>query len=101
MAEHAGLSEDAPDRGPPDLRLLTCEPNDAVGRIHPKAMPVILASAADIETWLSADCSEALQLQRPLDGDELIEVALCRSSPRTGAIGLHCGGVGVKPRTST
>ena len=54
--------------------FLTCAPNSVVGRIHPKAMPVILTSAAEIDTWLGADWSEARHLQRPLEDDELIEV---------------------------
>lgn len=54
--------------------FLTCEPNAVVRPIHPKAMPVILTSATDIDTWLSADCPEARHLQRPLDDDQLIEL---------------------------
>ncbi|MDH2329034.1 SOS response-associated peptidase family protein [Cereibacter sp. SYSU M97828] len=54
--------------------FLTCEPNAVVGRVHPKAMPVILTEASEIETWLTADWSEARRLQRPLDDDVLIEV---------------------------
>ena len=54
--------------------FLTCAPNSIVGRVHPKAMPVILTSAAEIETWLTADWSEARHLQRPLDDDQLIEL---------------------------
>lgn len=54
--------------------LLTCAPNAVVGRVHLKAMPVILTSAVDIETWLTADWSQASRLQRPLDDDALIEV---------------------------
>ena len=54
--------------------FLTCEPNAVVGRIHPKAMPVILTQASEIETWLSADWPEARHLQRPLDDDQLIEL---------------------------
>ncbi|WP_045393535.1 SOS response-associated peptidase [Falsirhodobacter sp. alg1] len=54
--------------------FLTCEPNAVVGRVHPKAMPVILTQASEIETWLTADWPEARRLQRPLDDDALIEV---------------------------
>jgi putative SOS response-associated peptidase YedK len=46
--------------------FLTTEPNAEVGAIHPKAMPVILRSSAEIETWLTAPADEALKLQRPL-----------------------------------
>lgn len=54
--------------------FLTCEPNAVVGRVHPKAMPVILTQAVEIETWLTAGWDKARHLQRPLDDDVLIEV---------------------------
>jgi SOS response associated peptidase (SRAP) len=34
--------------------FLTSEPNGIVGPIHPKAMPVILTTPEEYETWLSA-----------------------------------------------
>jgi putative SOS response-associated peptidase YedK len=46
--------------------FLTTEPNDVVGPVHPKAMPVILTTPEDIETWLTAPAEQALKLQRPL-----------------------------------
>lgn len=46
--------------------FLTCEPNDVVGSIHMKAMPVILTSQAEVDLWLTAPREEALDLQRPL-----------------------------------
>lgn len=53
--------------------FLTTEPNDVVGAIHPKAMPVILATAEDREKWMASPPADALQLQRPLpDGTLLI-----------------------------
>jgi putative SOS response-associated peptidase YedK len=52
--------------------FLTCEPNGVVAPIHQKAMPVILRSAAEVEQWLTAPTSEALELQRPLPDDELV-----------------------------
>ncbi|MBR0653661.1 SOS response-associated peptidase family protein [Plastoroseomonas arctica] len=55
--------------------FLTTEPNAEVGAIHPKAMPVILTTPAEIETWLSADPMEALSLQRPLPDGALMVVA--------------------------
>lgn len=46
--------------------FLTTEPNVEVGAIHPKAMPVILTTREEVETWMSALPEEALGLQRPL-----------------------------------
>ncbi len=46
--------------------FLTCEPNAVVAPIHPKAMPVILTTPEECETWMAAPIPEALELQRPL-----------------------------------
>jgi putative SOS response-associated peptidase YedK len=53
--------------------FLTTEPNDVVGPIHPKAMPVILTKPTEIETWMTAPAEEALKLQRPLP-DGMLEI---------------------------
>ena len=55
--------------------FLTCEANGVVSRIHPKAMPVILTTPAEIDIWLTAPADVALQLQRPLPDDALTIVA--------------------------
>src|SRR3984957_8892447 len=55
--------------------FLTTEPNAVVAPIHPKAMPVILTTAQEIETWMTAPAKEALTLQRPLPDDALRIVA--------------------------
>ncbi len=46
-----------------------------VGPIHPKAMPVILATPEGIETWMTAPWSDASALQRPLADGSLTLVA--------------------------
>ena len=55
--------------------FLTTEPNAEVGTIHPKAMPVILTTPAELETWMTAPSDEALKLQRPLPDGTLRIVA--------------------------
>lgn len=55
--------------------FLTCDPNVEVGVIHPKAMPVILTTEAEVDTWLSAPVNEAMRLQRPLPDGALKIVA--------------------------
>jgi putative SOS response-associated peptidase YedK len=55
--------------------FLTTEPNAEVGALHPKAMPVILRTPAEVDLWLSAPAPEALTLQRPLPDGSLMIVA--------------------------
>jgi putative SOS response-associated peptidase YedK len=59
--------------------FLTTEANDVVGAIHPKAMPVILTTQAEMERWLTARADEALKLQRPLPPSDvtLMNFGMC------------------------
>ena len=76
----AGLLTPGPQSAPFDgehqlFAFLTTEANAIVAPIHPKAMPVILTSPAEVDLWLEADASDALTLQRPLPDDALRIVA--------------------------
>ncbi len=55
--------------------FLTTEPNAIIAPIHPKAMPVILTTPAEVDAWLTAPAMDALSLQRPLPDDALRIVA--------------------------
>lgn len=62
--------------GPETIDLfgfLTSQPNDVVGSIHMKAMPVILTTPGEVEMWLTAPREEAISLQRPLP-DGVLEI---------------------------
>jgi len=60
---------------PRGYAFLTTEPNAEVGAIHPKAMPVILTTPDEVETWMTAPADEVLKLQRPLSDGSLKIVA--------------------------
>ena len=52
--------------GRTDLRVLHDRAHDIVGAAHPKAMPVILRTADEVEAWLTLPQAEALIMQKPL-----------------------------------
>lgn len=69
----AGLWRPAEDG--PRFAFLTCAPNAVVGRVHPKAMPVILRPGEACERWLSADGAGAAAMQVALGDDLMREIA--------------------------
>ena len=63
--------------GPRDFELygfMTTKPNALIAPIHEKAMPVILTTREEIETWLTAPWSEARNLQGTAPDDALVIV---------------------------
>jgi len=50
--------------------MVTCEPNELVAPIHPKAMVTIL-HAADFARWLQGDLADVVALQRPYPADQM------------------------------
>jgi len=51
--------------------FLTTEPNGVVQPVHQKAMPVILTTPDELETWLTVPWEKACKLQRPLLNTDL------------------------------
>ena len=54
-----------PGEGGPFMAFLTCEANQVVGAVHPKAMPVMLRPRADVERWLGSERVDACALAMP------------------------------------
>jgi putative SOS response-associated peptidase YedK len=54
-----------PGEDGPFMAFLTCEANQTVGAVHPKAMPVMLSPAPDVARWLDSERADACALARP------------------------------------
>jgi len=65
----------------PRYAFLTCAPNETVGRIHPKAMPVLLTRPDEAQAWLTGDATTAAALQRPLADAAMEEIEIAESAP--------------------
>jgi putative SOS response-associated peptidase YedK len=52
------------------MAFLTCEPNNLVGAVHPKAMPVML-DPEDYDRWLGNDHEDACSLARPYSDERM------------------------------
>ena len=65
--------------------FLTTNANLEVGAVHPNAMPVILTTTSEIESWMTAPAEEALKLQRPLPDGALRIVARGNKKDEGGA----------------
>lgn len=62
---HRGTKANPADGDHLLFSFLTTAPNAVVAPVHPKAMPVLLLTEADRETWLTGSVEAALALQRP------------------------------------
>lgn len=51
--------------------MVTCDPNELVAPIHPKAMITVLR-LDDVDTWLRGSYDDVISLQRPYDAARMI-----------------------------
>ncbi|KER35170.1 hypothetical protein AL00_17590 [Sphingobium indicum F2] len=54
----------------PVYAFLTCEPNELVAPLHPKAMPVIL-EPSQYDEWLATDFTGACAMAKPLPSERM------------------------------
>ena len=62
------------DEGP-FMAFLTCEANETVGSVHPKAMPVMLRPGSDVERWLTSERADACGLAVPFADTDMRRVS--------------------------
>lgn len=55
-----------PAENGPFMAFLTCDANETVGAVHPKAMPVMLRSE-DVGRWLDSERANACELAKPFE----------------------------------
>lgn len=59
----------------PYMAFLTCEANETVGAVHPKAMPVMLRPGADVDQWLGSERADACSLAVPFADTDMRRVS--------------------------
>lgn len=64
----AGIWRPGPER--PYMAFLTCAPNEVVGAVHPKAMPVMLRPN-DVPRWLDSERVTACELAVPFPDSDM------------------------------
>lgn len=57
-------------RDGPGFTMVTCDPNELVAPIHPKAMITIL-DPADVDRWLQGSYDDVVALQRPYPAEKM------------------------------
>ena len=75
-----------PTQDGPRFALLTCAANELVGRVHPKAMPVILDTPDEASRWLSVGGEEAAAMQCPLAHEAMEEIEVADSGAVQGSL---------------
>jgi putative SOS response-associated peptidase YedK len=59
-----------PGEGGPFMAFLTCQPNEIVGAVHPKAMPMMLR-LSEVGRWLDSGHEDACSLAVPYEASHM------------------------------